>query len=496
MTVNNSANLPHFAYSAQQVKQNEALVAKQQGIEMYSLMHDAATAVFKCIYRHSADVRSVCIVAGGGNNAGDGYLTGKLALLAGLEVSLVAVKPAVNLSGDAALARDEFIAAGGEILDYDEQQMLPQCDVLVDALLGIGFSGALSEQYQKVIEKINLSNAVVYSVDLPSGLNATTGLVSSPTVLADHTVSFIALKQGLLTGNAKQVVGQLDFCGLQLADAFQQAVPSSVSYLPYEILQQSLPKRQTIGYKNSYGHVLIVAGNRGMAGAARLSAEACLRSGAGLVSVLTHSDNVSAVLQGRYELMVHGFTSHEQAQTLLNNVDVVVLGPGLGQDDWAQTLWQLCIKVNKPIVMDADGLNLLAQSKIRINQLVVTPHIGEAARLLGVNKNEIELTRFSTVQTIVSQYNAVCVLKGPGSLVSDVTRTNINRSGCVAMASAGMGDVLSGIIAAFIGQGMALYEATSLAVSLHGYAGECAAEHGARGMLASDLFPYIRKLID
>lgn len=504
MTVKLPLNLPHLAYSAQQVKQQESVVAQVENIPMYQLMQNAANAVFKQLCRLYSDAKSICIVAGGGNNAGDGYLVGKYALLAGIDVVVMALKSGDELTGDAERAYREFIAAGGDVEQFDKAK-LNDCSVIIDALLGIGFSGALSKPYQGVISTINDCDKPVISVDLPSGLNATTGEVSVPTVNAAHTVTFIALKQGLLSGRAKHCVGKLHFVGLGLGDAFLKQVPSSVSHWGLSEQMAQLPSRQLDGYKNKYGHVLLIGGNQGMAGAIRLAGEACLRAGAGLVSVLTHHSHVSSVIAGRYEMMVHGYrainqcsdeTDTKKAQDLIEKADVIVIGPGLGQDDWANELLALLEKVDKPIVMDADALTLLARTPRSFNQLVITPHPAEAARLLQKLTNEIELNRFDSVKQLSQKYHCISVLKGPGTLISDGVNININRSGCVAMASAGMGDVLSGIIGALIGQGMSLYHATSLAVYIHGLAAEEAAQAGTRGLLASDLFPYIRKLVE
>lgn len=202
------------------------------------------------------------------------------------------------------------------------------------------------------------------------------------------------------------------------------------------------------------------------------------------------------MVQGRYELMVHAVEHATELEPLIEKADVCVIGPGLGQSNWSKTVWQTIEKVNKPIIIDADGLNLLAQKPINLAQMIITPHSGEASRLLGISSSEIELNRFDSVSKLAKQFNAIALLKGAGSLVANSHQTVINTSGSVSMASAGMGDCLSGIIAGLIAQGMPNFEAVQLAVNIHGRAAEIAEQQGKCGMLVSDLYPFIRKLVD
>lgn len=492
MTPELTDNLPQIAYSAQQVKENEALVAAQQNIPMYSLMQSAAQAVFDLMlvkYRHAEKIQ---IIAGGGNNAGDGYWIANYALQHDFDVSVYSVKSPSELSGDAKRAHDDYLAQGGHVVDVLDST----CDVYIDALLGIGFYGQLSELYVDVIKSVNSLNKPIIAVDLPSGLNATSAEASSTCIKADYTVTFIALKQGLLTGNAKEYVGKLFFAGLGLCDAFAKAVTPKSSLVDFHYLKTQLPARHANSYKQQLGHVLFIGGDETMPGAIRIAAESCLRAGAGLVSVATHPNNRAIVVQGRYELMVHGIQSPEQLSPLLEKADVCVIGPGLGQSPWGKSLWQEAIATTKPLVIDADALNLLANQPAHLDKAILTPHAGEASRLLGISSAEIELNRFESVSNIVRKFNATVVLKGAGSLIAEQNKLAINMSGSASMASAGMGDCLSGIIAALIAQGMSNFDAVQLAVNIHGRAAEQAEQQGKRGLLASDLLPFIRKLVD
>jgi NAD(P)H-hydrate epimerase len=284
-----------------------------------------------------------------------------------------------------------------------------------------------------------------------------------------------------------------------MADAFCKTISSSVTVLQLAQLINHLPVRQPSSYKNQHGHVLMIGGDSGMGGAIRLASEACLRAGAGLVSVATHPTNVSAVLSGRYELMVQGVEKSAQLHELIKKANCVVVGPGLGQSSWGQMIWQSLLSTALPesMVIDADGLNFMAQGNMpNATNVVITPHLGEAARLLGCEKRDIELNRFNAVLKLVDKYNVVSLLKGPGSIICDGNQYQINLSGTPSMASAGMGDVLSGIIGAFLASRLSAFDAASLGAAIHGLAGEQAQVGGKRGMLAADLFPFIRQLVE
>ncbi|KPV96609.1 Bifunctional NAD(P)H-hydrate repair enzyme Nnr [Pseudoalteromonas sp. P1-9] len=492
MTPELTTNLPQFAYSAQQVKDNEAIVASQHNVEMYALMQQAAASVFQLLMLKYGNCDKVQVIAGGGNNGGDGYWVANYALQHELDVTVFSVKDVNQLAGDAKRAYLDYIKQGGKVVD----SLDTSADVYIDALLGIGFCGELSSEYSDVINHINQQHKPIIAVDLPSGLNATTGEVAKACINANYTVSFISLKQGLLSGNAKQHVGNLYFAGLGLADAFIEYVKPLSKLVNYDALKASLPVRHINSYKQQLGHVLLIGGDKPMPGAIRIAAESCLRAGAGLVSVATHPENRAIVVQGRYELMVHAVDHATELEPLIEKADVCVIGPGLGLSNWSKTVWQAIEKVNKPIIIDADGLNLLAQKPINLAHMIITPHSGEASRLLGIPSSEIELNRFDSVSKLAKQYNAIALLKGVGSLVANSHHTVINTSGRASMASAGMGDCLSGIIAGLIAQGMPNFEAVQLAVNIHGRAAEIAEQQGKRGMLVSDLYPLIRKLVD
>ncbi|MGK0673207.1 MAG: NAD(P)H-hydrate dehydratase [Halothiobacillaceae bacterium] len=262
-------------------------------------------------------------------------------------------------------------------------------------------------------------------------------------------------------------------------------------------LRGILPPRRRDSHKGDYGHVLVIGGNHGMAGAARMAAEAAARLGAGLVSIATRAGHAPFLAATRPELMVHGVECAEALQPLLLRATVLVLGPGLGLDDWARDLFEMAFAAGLPMVVDADALNLLAASPRRPDAPVIfSPHPGEAGRLLGIRVADVQADRAASVRALRESWGGVWLLKGAGSLIVDENgRLARCEHGHPAMASGGMGDVLSGMLAALWAQGLAPGDAARLGVCLHAAAGECAALDG-RGVLALDLLPHARRLLE
>jgi len=383
-------------------------------------------------------------------------------------------------------------------------------DVIVDALFGIGFYGALVEPMQKLVTMINEHAAEVLSIDIPSGLCATTGFVDDEfAIISNVTVTFIVYKQGLLTGMAANFVGELVLADIGLGTAFKKQVPSDIAYQKnYPLINHISPLkiRQNTSHKGTVGQILAIGGDIGMPGAIRLASEAALKCGAALVAVCCHQQNQVLVFNGRPELMIAPCEAKQLASSVvMSKSKVVLLGPGLGQTNWSKAFFDLVIsavthldsKHDKLCVLDADALTLLSQTKHFSPHWVLTPHPKEAANLLGCDIATIEADRFNAVRNIAKKYGGICILKGAGSLISDGNRVVINSSGNAGMASGGMGDVLAGVVAALILQADDYFTATCLAVYIHGAAGDIIASNkGQRGMLASDLFVPLRRLVN
>ncbi|WP_273858252.1 NAD(P)H-hydrate dehydratase [Photobacterium sp. GSS17] len=487
---------PRRLYTAAQVRQGEAKAAKACQVAMYQLMERAGEAVFATLCRSFPDARHLLVCCGGGNNGGDGYIVARLAQTAGFQVSLWQQGDADRLQGDAAIARDAWLAVGGTI-SAPEASVPETVDVVVDALLGTGLSGSVRSDAAATILAINQSALPVVAVDIPSGLCADTGRVLGSAIQARITVTFIGCKQGLLTGQAAAYTGQLILAGLGVAAAFDAQQQPSVQVVSDNDVMLALPCRKRTAHKGDHGRILLAGGDAGMGGAIRLAAEAAARAGAGLTAVLTQPDNVLSIVTAIPEIMARGWQdkAHE-AEERLHWADVLVLGPGLGQTDWSRALYFHLADTEKPMVLDADGLNLLALSPDYKNNRIITPHPGEAARLLGCTVADIEQDRFAATHALHKQYGGVVVLKGAGSLIYDGVQHWLCPAGNPGMATGGMGDVLSGVIGALLGQGLSLAEAARIGVWVHARAADACAEAGERGMLPSDLFPYIRQQVN
>lgn len=491
-TNNSLQHLPVTLYRAAQVRELDRIAIEERGIPGFELMSRAGYEVFMRLRQQWPDARSVAVFCGAGNNAGDGYVVARLALEAGLQVCVVSASEPEKLKGDALTAYRKYSEAMGRVDLFQADQNV-ETDVIVDALLGTGLDRPVTGLYAAAIEAVNQLPAPVIAVDMPSGLHADTGNVMACAVKADCTVTFIGLKQGLFTGQAAEYCGDIFYASLAVPDAVFQAVLSSV----YRVVNTPLPRRNRCAHKGSYGHVLIVGGNRGFSGAARLAGEAALRVGAGLVSIATRAEHAGMMNLARPELMCHGIESAEQLTVLLEKASVVVIGPGLGQSNWAKELFTASIKSQKKLVIDADGLNLLANSSMTNPDWILTPHPGEAARLLSCSTAEIQQDRFASAVSLQAKYGGITVLKGAGTLIASETDMAVSTTGNPGMASGGMGDVLDGVIAGLLAQGLSLKNAAQQGVYSHGEAADLAAEdQGERGLLAGDLMPYLRKLVN
>ena len=444
------------------------------------------------------DPESIQVLCGTGNNGGDGFLVADLAQKRGIPVNVLQLGDPSKISGDALLARNQALANGVRTEPF-EPTSLAQEGIIVDAMLGTGLGGEVRGVYREAIAAVNDSSAPVLAVDIPSGLCSDTGRVLGLAVQAALTVTFIGLKRGLFTLAAADHTGAIEFNDLAVPPEVYSQVDSGTYRLELEALLERLPPRPATAHKGLYGRVLVVGGDYGMAGAAALAAEAALRCGAGLVQVGTRPEHVAAIVARTPEAMPVGVLSGQELAALVENADVLVVGPGLGQSTWSEQLLQVAATSGKPMVLDADGLNLLAEGRViaksKRDNWVLTPHPGEAARLLDCATAEIQEDRFDAVRRLQRAYGGVVVLKGNGSLIADADQLLLSDYGNPGMASGGMGDVLSGVIGSLLAQHVSALEAAALGVCLHGAAGDSAAEEGQRGLLASDLIPHMRALL-
>lgn len=483
---------PVNLYRPEQIKALEQFVIQRGIISGFELMSRAGAAVFECLRERYPMVQNIAVFCGAGNNAGDGYIVAALALQVDLTVCVYSVADTANLKGDARMAYEQYLQAGGEIKPFITNEIIA-AELCVDALFGTGLSRPITGLFAQAIEAINRRAAAVIAVDTPSGLDSDTGNVFGCAVEADMTVTLIGLKQGLFTGFAAQYVGEIVCASLNLpTEAWKIVTPSAQC-----VLSQTLPPRSRYAHKGHFGHVLIIGGDLGYSGAARLAGMAALRVGSGLVSIATHPENAAEMNITYPELMCHGVHDAAQLAPLLTKASVIVIGTGLGQSDWAKMLFQAALTIDKPLIVDADGLNLLAQTPYKKANWILTPHVGEAARLLNVSTHDIQANRFDAVQALQQQYGGVAILKGAGTLIATNTTLAISNTGNAGMASGGMGDVLSGVIAGLVAQGLTLQNAAEQGVYGHGLAADNAAKiEGERGLLASDLLLHLRRWVN
>lgn len=475
-------------YRAEQVRELDRLAIEMHGIPAHELMRRAGQAAFELLRERWPQARRITVCCGGGNNGGDGYVLASLARLAGLQVQLIALKHPDELRGAAARAAADWRACLGGV---DDAEAVFEGEVLVDALLGTGLDRPPQGAWASLIERMNDSRLPILALDLPSGLNADTGQPLGSTVRAEATISFVGNKRGLYSGQAGRWCGARHFADLHIPPELYQTVAADAVLLAATDLPAALPPRPADTHKGDLGHVLVVGGDVGMAGAAVLAGQAALRSGSGLVSLATRDAHASLAVAVQPELMVHGVETLQALDLLIKRADVLAVGPGLGQGEWSQALFARALDAGLPLVVDADALNLMARSGQRAENWVLTPHPGEAARLLGISVAEVQADRFSAARELAARYGAVVVLKGHGSLIATAAgRVDVCRYGNAAMASAGMGDVLSGILASLIGQGLEPAQAARCAVLAHALAGDAAAV-GRRQILASDLIEHL-----
>ena len=458
-----------------------------------ALMARAGEAAWRSVLRHWPRAHRLLVACGPGNNGGDGYVLARHALQAGRSVRVIALaEPATDAARQ---ARDAFLTAGGEVAPAG--RVLGDADLVVDALFGIGLSRAPEGTAAAMISAINAHPAPVLALDVPSGLDADRGHAPGVAVVADRTLQLLARHRGLRTGAALDLAGELEFASLDLPDAvFDGIAPAALAYRA-DALPAFFPLRARDSHKGGNGHVLCVGGDAGGGGAVLLAAEAALRCGAGLVNVATRAAHVPGVLARRPEAMAHAVEGVADLLPRLARADVVMIGPGLGREAWGHGLLAVALGQPQPRVVDADALNLIAANQWQLAAGdIATPHPGEAARLLGVDTSTVQRDRFAAVAALQARLGCTVVLKGAGTLVASAGMpTAVVCAGNPGMATGGMGDLLAGAIAALRAQGLPPHEAAVAGALLHGAAGDAAArDEGERGLLPSDLLPWLRRL--
>lgn len=477
------------------------------GIPSMVLMERAALAVADAAEQMARDLGTgkktrILAVCGTGNNGADGVAAGRILEGRGYEVSLLF---AGNPEHDSVeMKAQKRIASQLNLRQVTEEEVLKEpYDIILDALFGIGLSREIGGTYRKVLEELEQIReqfgAGIIAVDTPSGIHGTTGEVMGIALAADVTVTFGYPKTGLLLYPGKQYVGILQVADIGFPDASLLKSGWDAKLLTKEDLLW-LPKRRADGNKGTFGKVLVIAGSRGMSGAAYFSALGAYRTGAGLVRILTVPENRQILQTQLPEAIVTCYDpdKEEKMQKILEEAcawaDVIVAGPGLGKESYVEYLMELILSdAYVPIVLDADGLNCVAThpylTRYFTENIIITPHMGEMSRLTSVPVTDLKKDPLGEARAYSARYGAVCVLKDAVTVVTDKDGGAwINQSGCSAMAKGGSGDVLTGVIAGLLARGMECTEAAAFGVYVHGLAGERAAEQfGENGVLATNL---------
>jgi len=482
--------MPMLLFNVESVYRLDRAAVEVDGLSEISLMQRAGERVWYEISNRWPELTRITIFAGAGNNGGDAFVVAILAHQQGKKVQLIVHGDLARQSQPSAHFCKIWQQSGAEMIESIPQEI--SGEVIVDGLLGIGLSRDLDEDWQALIQQINSVDAVRVAIDIPSGLNANTGIAQPCAVEANLTVSFIAAKVGQYLADGPDYCGELLVDDLGVSSKTLQSVTPTLSVL--DQCNVTLPaKRKRNSHKNKFGHVLIIGGDQGMTGAASLAAQAALRGGAGLVSVLVHPQSTHE-LSAIPELMVQ---SWDDIDTRLALATVIVVGPGLGQSDAAKICLAKLLKCKQPMVVDASALEPDFLLACKPGQVVITPHPGEAANLLSTTSAEIQLDRLSASQLLVDKFDVVSVLKGSGSIIQKAgSMAEINVRGNPGMAVAGMGDVLAGLIAALLGQELAAFEAARTGVLIHALCAEDYTEHcDESGLIASDIVQRIPRIV-
>ena len=498
--------------TAQEMREIDKATMEWFGLPGVALMENAGRAVAEKAVAILGDPRGkiVFIVCGGGNNGGDGYVAARWLHNRGVRVKLFLALDRTSIKGDALIHLETVVRMGVECFDFTEPRSLEKAriasafaDLVIDALLGTGFHGELSEPYKESIELMNGSGKKILSVDIPSGVEADTGVVREKAVQASCTVTFGLPKPGLLLYPGAGCAGEIEVAPIGIPSELLTAATLRQTLVSGEYAASLMPRRLPDSHKGSFGHVLVMAGSRGMSGAAFLATQGALRTGAGLVSAgvpacigavmemktteamtLELPETLAGGLGSDAVRMIHDFSAH---------ASVVLIGPGLGrQEDSMEAVRELIQTMDRPLVLDADALfALVGHMEILAGAdalAVLTPHPGEMARLTGLSVRQIQSDRIGVARRSAMEWGNIVVLKGSRTIVAFPDgEIYINPTGNSGMATGGMGDVLAGIIASLIAQGLSSHDAAVLGVYLHGLAGDQVASERPAGMTALDL---------
>ena len=478
-----------FLYTPESVYRLDRAAVVTDAVSEVELMQRAGACVWQAIDLRWPGLSSLTVFAGAGNNGGDAFVVALCARTQGVTVQLLVQGDLSRQSATSRHFRDLWEQDGGSCEDWQGQSIAGE--VIVDGLLGIGLQRELDAHWQDLVTTINAAPQPCVAIDIPSGLHGQSGIAQPVAVQAQLTITFIGRKTGQYLADGPDYCGELQFEDLGVSSEVRASVPAAL-----EVIEScQLPAlRKRNSHKNHYGNLLIIGGDQGMSGAVALAAQAALRSGAGLVTALVHPDCRHS-LAAFAEIMVLGWDALEAK---LADATVVVVGPGLGRSVDAQHCLQTLRGARQPMVIDASALDADFLKSLVSRQRVITPHPGEAAALLSTSSTEIQANRLLSCERLLDLFGATTVLKGSGTIIAGPgdALPAINTRGNPGMASAGMGDVLSGIIGALLGQGLAPFAAARSAVYIHALCAELySVDSDETGLIASDILDAIPRVI-
>lgn len=499
--------LPDSLFTAAQAREIDRLAIEEHGIDGFELMQRAARFSFHVLLKKWPATKSLLVLCGAGNNAGDGYIVAGLAKKRGLNVDLRYLSDPTKLSVDAAQAYQYCLSEHVKCLPFDIEQHPPSSDtIIVDALLGTGLNKEVTGSYREAIEYCNQSGLPILSIDIPSGLCADSGQPMGISVEAQATATFIGLKIGQFTGRGRHFCQELFYDDLEVPEEVISLVAPVTKKLSLTNLLTQLPKRSADTHKGDCGHVLLIGGDHGYGGAILMAAEAAARMGAGLITVATQPENCPALITRCPEVMARPVSSSADLKPLVEKASTIVVGPGLGQSAWSQHMLFTALHENdnshKPTIVDADALNLLCTHQEWLpksrDHFIFTPHPGEAARILKTTSSDIQNNRLKAIDDLNAHWGGTFLLKGSGSLILQENEpARLCPYGNPGMATGGMGDVLSGILGGLLAQPLSFSYAVNLAICLHAKAADkLALQYGERGLLASDIIKEARALLN
>lgn len=467
------------------------------------LMEHAAQACVQVLEDEKVDLSHVCVVCGSGNNGGDGFAIARILQNNRYSVETFCVGNPEHYTEETQEQMHRLQECGGKIT-YG----MPQEDsysVIIDAVFGVGLSRKVEGRYRQVIEQMNRMRGTKFAVDIPSGLSATTGCILGCAFKADYTVTFQLKKIGLELSQGRTMAGRVIVPDIGISTDSICEDQEIVRTAGKDIYRKMLPDRPEDSNKGMYGRLLVIAGSKGMAGAAYLNAHAAYMTGAGLVRIYTSSDNREILQTLLPEAIITTYEEYnkEELLSLLTWADSVCIGSGLGMSRLSEKILKTVIEyVKVPCLIDADGLNLLAENKNYLNQMaerrfVITPHMKEMSRLTGTPVEELKADRIQILKDFISRYRITCVLKDSRTLIaSEEKGIRMNLTGNSAMAKAGSGDVLAGVISGWMVQGKEAEDAAELGTYIHGLSGDLAKfEKGVYSVMARDLIEYISKAL-